>query len=214
MAATSDAVVDPAVRGGDLPADRNVAERRPSRGKVGVACLIAMESFFFGTFIVAFLFYIGKDVRGPTGATALDVGPVIVWSICLLSSSATVVAAVKALARGAKGAFEFWMGATLLLGGAFVYGTAMEWRGLMLDHELFISTNLFGSTYYGLVGFHAFHVVLGLLALGMIWTLSKLGHLRAVDAEKVELVSWYWHFVDVVWVFVFTSVYLFGTGIL
>ncbi|MDA0975313.1 MAG: cytochrome c oxidase subunit 3 [Planctomycetota bacterium] len=210
MAATSDATVDPA----DGATRRDAVEWRPSRGKVGVASLIAMESFFFGTFIVAFLFYIGKDVHGPTGATALDVGPVIVWSICLLSSSATVVAAVKALARGAKAAFEFWMGATLLLGGAFVYGTAVEWRGLMLDHELFISTNLFGSTYYGLVGFHAFHVVLGLLALGMIWTLSKLGHLRAVDAEKVELVSWYWHFVDVVWIFVFTSVYLFGTGIL
>ncbi len=205
MAATSDALQA-------APADD--AEWRPTRGKTGMACLIAMESFFFGTFIVAFLYYVGKDVKGPTGKDCLDVGPVVVWSICLLSSSATVVAAVKALARGSKAAFEFWLGLTLLLGGAFIYGTAMEWRGLMLDHDLFISTNLFGSTYYSLVGFHAFHVVLGLTALGLIWTLSKLGHLKAADAEKVELVSWYWHFVDVVWIFVFTSVYLVGTGIL
>lgn len=203
MAATNDATA-PAV----------AAEWRPPRGKAGVACLIAMETFFFGTFIVAFLYYVGKDVQGPTGKDCLAVGPVVIWSICLLSSSATVVAAVKALARGATAAFEFWLGLTLLLGGAFVYGTVMEWRGLMLDHDLFISTNLFGSTYYSLVGFHAFHVVLGLTALGLIWTLSKLGHLKPADAEKVELVSWYWHFVDVVWIFVFTSVYLIGTGIL
>ncbi|MEY3023299.1 MAG: hypothetical protein RJA16_125 [Planctomycetota bacterium] len=207
MAATSDAMT--AASTAPEP-----SEWRPARGKAGVACLIAMECFFFAAFIVAFLYYVGKDVKGPTGKDCLAVGPVIVWSICLLSSSATVVAAVRALARGAKAAFEFWLGLTLLLGGAFIYGTVMEWRGLMLDHDLFISTNLFGSTYYSLVGFHAFHVVLGLTALGLIWTLSKLGHLKTADAEKVELVSWYWHFVDVVWLFVFTSVYLVGTGIL
>lgn len=213
MAGTSDAMTGLGTAASPAK-ERTAPEWRPARGKVGVACLIAMESFFFGTFIVAFLYYIGKDVHGPTGATALEVGPVIFWSICLLSSSATVVAAVKALGRGAIAAFQWWLGLTILLGGAFLYGTAVEWRGLMLDHELFISTNLFGSTYYSLVGFHAFHVVLGLLGLGLVWTLSKLGHLAAGDAERVELLSWYWHFVDVVWIFVFTSVYLFGTGIL
>ncbi len=205
MAATSDSLA---------AAAPHAEEWRPARGRTGMACLIGMECFFFGTFIVAFLFYVGKDTTGPTGKTCLSIGPVVVWSICLISSSFTVVAAVKALAKARKAAFEFWLGLTLLLGGAFIYGTVMEWRGLMLEHELFISTNLFGSTYYSLVGFHAFHVVLGLTVLGLLWTLSKFGHLGPEDTERVELVSWYWHFVDVVWIFVFTSVYLIGTGIL
>lgn len=202
MAATSDALLaaDPAWR--------------PSRGKTGTACLIAMESFFFGTFVVAYLFYVGKDVAGPTPKECLELGPAIFCSICLFSSSATVVAAVKALARGSRAGFEFWMGLTLLLGGIFLAGTAIEWKGLIEDHSLTISTNLFGTTYYSLVGFHAAHVTAGVLVLGLLWTLSKLGHLAPSDAERVELVSWYWHFVDVVWIFVFTSVYLISTGVL
>lgn len=211
MAAMSELAAHPrsVSEGGDA-----ASEWRPARGKVGVLCLILMECFFFGAFVVAFLYYLGKNASGPEPSEVLRIGPVAFFSACLFASSATVVLAVKALARGRRGAFEAWLGLTVLLGGAFIYGTAVEWRGLMSEHRLFIDTNVFGTTYYSLVGFHAFHVVLGLTILGFIWTMSKLGRVRAEDAERVELVSWYWHFVDAVWVVVFASVYLIGTGVL
>jgi len=109
------------------------------------------------------------------------------------------------------GAFRFWMLLTIVLGSYFIYGTAMEWRGFIVDHHLTISTNLFGTTYYSLVGFHAFHVIVGLCLLTSILVLSLMGHIHVVrDHLRVELVSWYWHFVDAVWIVVFTTVYIVG----
>jgi cytochrome c oxidase subunit 3 len=211
MDAMSDALAHPLP---DAPAPADAAEWRPARGKTGVLCLILMECFFFGAFVVAFLYYLGKNATGPQPEEVLRLGPVSFFSACLFASSATVVLAGRALARGARGAFEGWLGLTLLLGGAFLYGTAVEWRGLMVEHRLFIDTNPFGTTYYSLVGFHALHVAIGLTILGFVWTMSKLGRVRTADAGRIELVSWYWHFVDAVWVVVFTSVYLVGTGVL
>jgi cytochrome c oxidase subunit 3/cytochrome o ubiquinol oxidase subunit 3 len=87
----------------------------------------------------------------------------------------------------------------------------VEWRGLIGTQGLTIATNLFGTTFYTLVGFHAFHVVVGLLALGTVLVLGVLGRLQPRrDLIRFELVSWYWHFVDVVWIFVFTTVYIVG----
>jgi cytochrome c oxidase subunit 3 len=183
----------------------------PGRGKVGMACLIAMESFFFAGFIIAYLFYIGKGAAGPWPRDVLEVRPVLVNSAALIASSCTVIAAVKALGRGNLAAMRLWLALTIVLGAWFVWGTWLEWRGLIWEHGLTIRTNLFGTTFYSLVGFHAFHVVVGLLALSTIWVLGVMGRLRpARDTLRFELVSWYWHFVDVVWVFVFTTVYIVG----
>jgi len=184
---------------------------RPSRGKVGMATLIAIESFFFAGFIVAYLFYIGKSAHGPFPREVLDLKPVLVSSAALISSSFTVMAAVRALGRGHRGGLTFWLLLTIALGGYFIWGTWVEWRGLIWDKGLTISTNLFGTTFYSLVGFHAFHVCMGLLALSAIWMLGLMGRLKpARDTIRFELISWYWHFVDVVWVFVFTTVYIVG----
>jgi cytochrome c oxidase subunit 3/cytochrome o ubiquinol oxidase subunit 3 len=184
---------------------------RPSRGKVGMASLIAMESFFFAGFIVAYLFYIGKSAVGPYPREVLEVKPVLWNSAALIASSFTVMAAVRALARGAMGGMRLWLLATIVLGALFLWGTWVEWRGLIWDKGLTIRTNLFGSTFYTLVGFHAFHVTVGLLALALFWVLAMRGALKpARDTIRFELVSWYWHFVDVVWVFVFATVYLVG----
>jgi cytochrome c oxidase subunit 3/cytochrome o ubiquinol oxidase subunit 3 len=136
----------------------------------------------------------------------------VLWnSAALLSSSFTVVAALRALAKERLAAFRFWMALTILLGGWFIVGTGEEWYGLIVERRLTISTNLFGTTFYSLVGFHAFHVIVGLLLLASILVLSLRGDIRPQrDHPRIELVSWYWHFVDVVWIFVFTTVYVVG----
>ena len=186
-------------------------EWRPPRGKVGVLCLIGTECAFFAGFIVAYLFYIGKSRSGPQPREVLDLGPVIVNSVCLLGSSLTIVFALSALARGLNGLFRLWMAVTIALGGYFLYGTGVEWARLIQVHHLTIATNLFGTTFYSLVGFHAFHVTVGLLLLTLVLALSSLGLIRSSrDHERVELLIWYWHFVDVVWIFVFLTVYVVG----
>jgi len=127
-------------------------------------CLIAAEAAIFTIFVVAYLFYMGKSLSGPTPQQVLHV-PVL-FTICLLSSSVTIHLAVRSLRKAKVGAFARWWFLTLLLGSTFLAGTALEWRHLIYDEGLMIQTNLFGTTYYSLVGLHAFHVLMGLLALG------------------------------------------------
>jgi cytochrome c oxidase subunit III len=170
-------------------------------------CLIAAEAAIFVIFIVAYLFYVGKSLSGPSPAI-LRV-PVL-FTICLLSSSLTIHAAVKALNRGNDRAFAFWWLVTIALGATFLVGTAFEWRHLIHDEGLTIQTNLFGTTYYSLVGLHAFHVTVGLLALTAVSIFGFLGQVGKANAPRVDVLSLYWHFVDVVWVVVFIVVYGIG----
>ncbi len=179
-----------------------------SRGQVGTLLLILAETSFFGVFLVAYLFYIGKSLSGPQPADVLELP--ILATISLLSSSGTIVVAVRALERGHALRFATSLLATIVLGGAFLLFTAMEWRELIFEDGLTISTNLFGTTYFSLVGFHAAHVCLGLLIMLLILTFSAFGRVDREHAFRVELVSWYWHFVDVVWIAVFTVVYVVG----
>jgi cytochrome c oxidase subunit III len=97
-----------------------------------------------------------------------------------------------------------------VLGGVFLYGTAQEWYRLIYEHRLTISTNLFGTTYYSLVGLHAFHVTVGLAMLAIVLLLGVTGRVRVAHAARVDVLSMYWHFVDVVWIVVFTVVYVIG----
>jgi cytochrome c oxidase subunit 3 len=180
----------------------------PARGPVGMYCLIAAEAAIFTIFVVAYIFYIGKSVSGPQPHDVLRV-PVFL-TICLLSSSLTIQFAVKLLSKGRVISFALWLFLTIALGAIFLFGTAREWRHLVYDEGLTIQTNLFGTTYYSLVGLHAFHVTVGLLALVTVLILTVLGNLRREHAERAEVLSMYWHFVDVVWVVVFIVVYLVG----
>ena len=107
-------------------------------------------------------------------------------------------------------AFARWWLLTIVLGGIFLFGTAREWIHLIYDEGLTISTNLFGTTYYSLVGLHAFHVTMGLLALITVAVFYFAAWLRREHAERLEILSMYWHFVDAVWVVVFTVVYVIG----
>jgi len=180
----------------------------PDRGRVGMYGLIGAETAIFTIFVVAYLFYLGKSPSGPTPKEVLE--PPILFSVCLLSSSLTIHAAVKRLRQGRTVSFAVWWLATILLGGAFLYGTASEWHRLIYVDGLTISTNMFGTTYYSLVGLHGFHVVVGLTALSLVMLLACFGVINAKHAERLDVLSLYWHFVDVVWVVVFTVVYVIG----
>ena len=179
----------------------------PDRGVVGMASFIIAESAIFTIFVVAYLFYLGKSLTGPTPRDVLEV-PVF-YTICLLSSSVTIHVAGRRLERNESRAFlVFWL-ITIALGALFMFGTAQEWRRLIYEHGLTISTNLFGTTYYSLVGLHAFHVTVGLIMLTLVAWLSVAADIRR-HSRRVEVLSLYWHFVDVVWVVVFTVVYVIG----
>jgi len=171
-------------------------------------CLIAAEAAIFTIFVVAYIFYIGKSVTGPQPKDVLRAP--IFYTVCLLASSLTVHLAVRNLVAGSIRAFARWWLLTIVLGGAFLYGTAREWAHLIFDDGLTIRTNLFGTTYYSLVGLHAFHVTAGLLALIIVALFYFAARLRCEHAERLEILSMYWHFVDAVWVVVFMVVYVIG----
>jgi len=191
------------------PADNaSPAWSLPDRGKVGMMCFIIAESAIFTIVVVAYLFYLGKSLSGPIPRDVLETP--IFYTICLLSSSVTIHLAVTRLKRDASLSFlALWL-LTIVLGGLFMYGTAQEWRRLIYEHGLTISTNLFGTTYYSLVGLHAFHVTAGLVMLAVVLLLGLTGRVRVAQSARVDVLSMYWHFVDVVWVVVFTVVYVIG----
>jgi cytochrome c oxidase subunit 3 len=180
----------------------------PSRGKVAMAGLIIAESAIFTIFVVAYLFYIGNSVTGPTPSEVLE--KPIFYTICLLSSSLTVHLAAKSLERDYRRLFlALWL-LTIALGGLFLFGTAREWHRLIYERGLTISTNLFGTTYYSLVGLHAFHVTAGLIMLSLVAIFGFVGRVGVSQSDRVTVLSMYWHFVDAVWVVVFTVVYVLG----
>lgn len=177
----------------------------PDRGKVGVVFLILTETALFTIFVVAYLVYHGHNVSGPSPDV---LAKPIFSSICLLSSSLTIVLAEKALHRGRLGTFRLWWAVTILLGLEFLGATAIEWRHLIYNEHLTMSTNLFGTTYYALVGLHASHVIAGMFFLLLVMAVTFAGFPIKREERRVMFLSWYWHFVDAVWVVVFTVVYL------
>jgi cytochrome c oxidase subunit 3 len=182
--------------------------RLPSRGRVGMLSLILAESAIFVIFVVAYVYYIGKSTYGPQPRQVLELP--ILNTIFLLSSSGTIVMAERALVKRAMAAFSAWWGLTIALGAIFLLGTAQEWHKLITKDGLTISTNLFGTTFYSLVGLHASHVIVGLIMLTAVLIFALTGALKPEHTEKVEVLALYWHFVDAVWVVVFTVVYVIG----
>jgi cytochrome c oxidase subunit 3 len=182
--------------------------RLPSRGRVGMSALIAAESAIFTIFVVAYLFYVGKSLSGPTPREVLS--PPYFYTFCLLSSSLTIHFANRSLRRSNFRSFGGWWLLTITLGALFLYGTASEWHRLIYRKGLTVSTNLFGTTYYSLVGLHGFHVVVGLICLSTVMAFTLFGAVKQEHAERIDVLSLYWHFVDAVWIVVFTVVYVIG----
>jgi cytochrome c oxidase subunit 3 len=183
----------------DMPLSANL------RGKVGMWCLIIAESAIFSIFVVAYLYYAGKSLSGPTPAQVLDVP--YLTSICLFSSSLTILLAEKALHRGNVKVFGFFWFLTIALGVIFLVGTGLEWYRLIYRDGLTISTNLFGTTFYSLVGLHAFHVTVGLIGLTIILLLTLFGGVQQEHSARIIVFAMYWHFVDAIWVVVLSVVY-------
>lgn len=180
----------------------------PDRGAVGVAFLIITESVLFTIFVVAYLVYIGKSLNGPMPKDVLDL-PVLA-TICLLSSSLTIVLAEHALKKGHVAVFKLWWIATIALGLEFLAATGIEWHKLIYKDHLTIATNLFGTSYYALVGLHATHVIVGMVFLLLVMAVTLVGFPIHTQFRRVRFLSWYWHFVDAVWIVVFTVVYVVG----
>ncbi|HTY83581.1 MAG TPA: cytochrome c oxidase subunit 3 [Silvibacterium sp.] len=180
----------------------------PSKGRIGMYGLIIAESAIFTIFVVAYVYYIGKSLYGPTPEQVLDVP--ILNTICLLSSSVTIWLSERAIERGNIRTFGLWWAATIALGAIFLVGTGIEWYKLIYHDGLTISTNLFGTTFYSLVGLHATHVIIGLIMLTLVLLFTVTGHVRHEHSERVQVLALYWHFVDAVWVVVFTVVYIVG----
>jgi len=181
--------------------------RLPSRGRVAMFSLIIGESAIFTIFVVAYIYYIGRSTYGPT-PQVLSVP--IFNTVCLLSSSLTIWMAERAIERGRIRVFGAWWALTMTLGIVFLAGTAQEWTRLIVHEGLTIRTNLFGTTFYSLVGLHATHVIVGLLMLSLVLIFTLMGRVEPRHAERIQVLSLYWHFVDGVWVVVFTVVYLLG----
>ena len=185
-------------------------ERTLSPGQWGMLSFLVSEVALFSTLIVTYLFYLGKDVVSPTPTEALRLPPVLGMTACLLASSVTIHLAERTLGRGNQGGFLLLWAATIVLGVLFLLGTAYEWHGLIKDHGLTISRNLFGTTYYTLVGLHALHVTGGVTIMLIMLGLALARHVTSANGAGVGLISWCWHFVDGVWIVVFTVVYLVG----
>jgi len=180
----------------------------PYRGTIGIYCLITAESAMFLIFVIAYIYYIGKSLSGPTPRQVLELP--IFATVCLLSSSITVHLAVKGLQHARWIAFKAWLAATVLLGSIFIIGTGLEWYTLIYKDGLTLQTNLFGTSFYSLVGLHASHVIVGLLMLSITLILGLMGKVKQQHAARFHTLSLYWHFVDAVWVVVFTVVYIIG----
>jgi cytochrome c oxidase subunit III len=180
----------------------------PDKGTVGIISLILTESALFTIFVVAYIYYIGRNLNGPYPKDVLEYP--ILASICLFSSSGTIVLAERALHKGIMNRFLMWWGITILLGLEFIGATAKEWYDFITKEHLTVATNVFGTTFYSLVGLHASHVIFGLFFLILVFVVSLRGFPIQTQMRRVMFLSWYWHFVDAIWVVVFTVVYIIG----
>jgi cytochrome c oxidase subunit 3/cytochrome o ubiquinol oxidase subunit 3 len=178
------------------------------RARVGMIAFLTTEAVFFGTLILTYIYYMEQS--RPVAAHAFNMAITLASSVCLLSSSFTIHQATKGLDRGELTRFRGWLAFTILLGALFLVGTGLEWADLIGKQGITIATGMFGSTYFTLIGFHAAHVSMGLSLMTVVLVLAIRGHVTAARAKPVEMVSWYWHFVDGVWVVIFSVVYLAG----
>jgi heme/copper-type cytochrome/quinol oxidase subunit 3 len=179
--------------------------------KLAMWLFLASDCLLFGALISTYVLYRGASVTGPYPADVFDIPYTSVSSFVLLASSLTMVLALAAIQRGDVGRCRIWLLATAMLGMTFLGGQVYEFTTFV--HEgLTLKTNMFGTSFYVLTGFHGTHVGVGVLMLLTLFALSFGGRITQRNAITVELVGLYWHFVDIVWIVIFTVVYLIPTG--
>ena len=175
--------------------------------KLAMWLFLASECFFFGTLIATYLAYNGRNVVGPHPHEILNIPLTTISTFVLLMSSLSVVLALDGAQRGDRTRARGWLGATIV--GGLIFLGFQAWEFTEFVHEgLTLQTNLFGSTFFTLTGFHGGHVAIGVTWLTTLLVLDLRGRLSVTDALKVEMAGLYWHFVDIVWIAIFTLVYL------
>ena len=175
--------------------------------KLAMWIFLSSECLFFGAFIATYLLYRGRSIEGPTPSEVYNIPFTSVTSFILLMSSLTMVLALAAIQRGDHRRFRIWIAATGLFGLTFIAGQIYEFTEFYRE-GLSLSTNVFGSSFYVLTGLHGAHVTVGIIWLLSLWGLSMQGKLAVQHSERVEIAGLYWHFVDVVWIVIFTVIYL------
>jgi heme/copper-type cytochrome/quinol oxidase subunit 3 len=175
--------------------------------RLGMLLFIASEVVFFALLISGYVYYQSGTFPGPNARNSLDPGLTAIYTVFLLASSVTAWAAGKSLEHGRRGAMLAWLAATVVLGGVFLVGQAREYLHL-LSQNISVNRNLFGTTFFTLTGFHGLHVLVGLIAITILAVLGARGAFKGPKSSAIEAISMYWHFVDVVWIVLFSLIYL------
>ena len=168
---------------------------------------LASECLFFGSLIAAYLLYRDRSVQGPYPSDLFDIPFTSVSAFVLLMSSVSMVLALAAIQRGDRRGLQVWLLTTAMLGILFISGQAYEFTQFV--HEgLTLHRNLFGTTFFVLTGFHGAHVTVGVLVLLSLFSMTLQGKITQAESLHIELAGLYWHFVDIVWIVIFTLIYL------
>ncbi len=178
-----------------------------SNTKLAMWLFLGSECLLFGGLISTYMLYRGRTAGGPSPEQVFDIPFTSASSFVLLMSSLTMVLAVSAIAKGDMRRMRVWLVTTALLGSAFVAGQVYEFTAFYRK-GLGFTTNLFSSSFYTLTGFHGVHVSVGIVMLLSVVVMSIRNNWGAEKAEAVEITGLYWHFVDIVWIIIFTLVYL------
>ena len=178
-----------------------------ANNKMLIGFFVASESIFFIMLILAYVSFKGSVVDGPTAANSLNPYVTGIFSLFLLASSVTVWLAGKSLKAKNHTMMKFWLLVTIVFGAIFIFGQGREWAGL-IEQNITISRNVFGTTFFTLTGFHGFHVCVGLIMLSILLGLALVGDFKGPRSDGVEVISIYWHFVDGVWIVVYSVIYV------
>ena len=179
-----------------------------SNEKLGMWTLLGSECLFFGALISAYLIYYTRYNGQPEISPLLfDIPFTSVSTFVLLMSSLGMVLALSAIQRGDNRGFRIWVLATAMMGLVFLSGQIYEFT-VFVAEGMTLSTSPFSSSFYVMTGFHGIHVTVGVLMLVTLWARSMTGRLTSENSEVVENIGLYWHFVDIVWIVIFTAVYL------
>jgi heme/copper-type cytochrome/quinol oxidase subunit 3 len=193
----------------DHAEDHHATTLGVSNEKLAMWVFLGSDCLLFGALISTYMLYKGRIEEGDIGPeTVFDIPFTSVTSFVLLLSSLTVVLAITALQRNDIRRSKIWLVTTALLGATFIAGQVYEFTAFYRE-GLGYTTNVFGSAFFTLTGFHGVHVTVGIIFLLSAYIQMERGKMRAPQAEKLEIIGLYWHFVDIVWILIFTIVYLF-----
>lgn len=179
--------------------------------KATMVLFILSEVVFFGILITTYIYFQAAGIHGPNAKESLEFGRTLIFSLFLFASSGTIFFAELALERHNRLMTVFWIVVTVVFGAIFLFGQATEYLKLINDDNITMNTNLFGSSFFTMTGFHGLHVSGGLVVLTIMAVLAALGDFKSGHSSGFTAASWYWHFVDVVWVVIFTIVYVIPT---